>query len=417
MRCTLCTIARRKRRRYLFIKRKQYLFLENFQMIKPKLTRFKYFFLLTFLWTLSACENSSLSNFDFDFRGNSFDTSDAALQATQSRPKANELGIISYPTYQIAIARRDDTIESMAERLGQNPGELARYNGLAEGERLRNGEVLALPRTGSRGGQYLESSDEIEETTLSKDINVLELADNALKVAGGAENNQLDRTSSDTKNLMDPIKHSVVRGETVFTISRLYNISVRSLADWNGLDSNYTLREKQILIIPLVDKKAAKNTQKEVVESAAPAPPSSKKPQPRNVNKQEFSESTKTKISVPENGRMAYPLEGLIIREYSKNINDGIDFTAQAGTKVVAADTGLVATVTEDINQIAIVVLKHPGNILTVYANLTNIKVATNQNVNRGDILGEIPDGDPPYLHFEIREGFESVDPLEYLNN
>ena len=386
-------------------------------MIKPKLTKFKYFLLLPILWMLSACENSSLSNFDFDFRGNSFDTSDAALQATQSRPKANELGIISYPTYQIAVARRDDTIESMAERLGQNPGELARYNGLAEGERLRNGEVLALPRTGSRGGQYLESSDEIEETTLSKDINVLELADNALKVAGGSANNQLDRTSSDAKNLMDPIKHNVVRGETVFTISRLYNISVRSLADWNGLDSDYTLREGQILIIPLVDKKATKNTQKEIDESAVPAPPSSKKPQPRNVNTQEFSKSTDTKISVPENGKMAYPLEGLVIREYSKNINDGIDFTARAGTKVVAADTGLVATVTEDINQIAIVVLKHPGNILTVYANLTNIKVSTNQNVNRGDILGEIPDGDPPYLHFEIREGFESVDPLEYLNN
>ena len=386
-------------------------------MIKPKSTKFKYFFLLTILWALSACENSSLSNFDFDFRGNSFDTSDAALQATQSRPKANELGIISYPTYQIAVARRDDTIESMAERLGQNPGELARYNGLAEGERLRNGEVLALPRTGSRGGQYLESSDEIEETTLSKDINVLELADNALKVAGGSANNQLDRTSSDAKNLMDPIKHNVVRGETVFTISRLYNISVRSLADWNGLDSDYTLREGQILIIPLVDKKATKNTQKEIDESAVPAPPSSKKPQPRNVKTQEFSKSTDTKISVPENGKMAYPLEGLVIREYSKNINDGIDFTARAGTKVVAADTGLVATVTEDINQIAIVVLKHPGNILTVYANLTNIKVSTNQNVNRGDILGEIPDGDPPYLHFEIREGFESVDPLEYLNN
>ena len=386
-------------------------------MIKPKLTKFKYFFLLTILWALSACENSSLSNFDFDFRGNSFDTSDAALQATQSRPKANELGIISYPTYQIAVARRDDTIESMAERLGQNPGELARYNGLAEGERLRNGEVLALPRTGSRSGQYLESSDEIEETTLSKDINVLELADNALKVAGGSANNQLDRTSSDAKNLMDPIKHNVVRGETVFTISRLYNISVRSLADWNGLDSDYTLREGQILIIPLVDKKATKNTQKEIDESAVPAPPSSKKPQPRNVKTQEFSKSTDTKISVPENGKMAYPLEGLVIREYSKNINDGIDFTARAGTKVVAADTGLVATVTEDINQIAIVVLKHPGNILTVYANLTNIKVSTNQNVNRGDILGEIPDGDPPYLHFEIREGFESVDPLEYLNN
>jgi murein DD-endopeptidase MepM/ murein hydrolase activator NlpD len=386
-------------------------------MIKPKLTKFKSFFLLTILWTSSSCEKSALNNFDFDFRGNSFDTSDAALQATQSRPKADELGIISYPTYQIAIARRSDTIESMAERLGQNPSELARYNGLAEGERLRNGEVLALPKTGTRGGQYLETSDEIEETTLSRDINVLELADNALKVAGGARNNQLDRASSDAKNLMDPIKHTVVRGETVFIISRLYNISVRSLADWNGLDSDYTLREGQILIVPLVDKKATKNTKKKVVKSVAPPPPSSKKPQPRNMNNQEYSESSKNKISVPESGRMAYPLEGLVIREYSKNINDGIDFTAQAGTKVIAADTGLVATVTEDINQIAIIVLKHPGNILTVYANLTNINVSTNQNVNRGDILGEIPNGDPPYLHFEIREGFESVDPLEYLNN
>jgi LysM repeat protein len=175
-------------------------------MIKPKLTKFKSFFLLTILWTSSSCEKSALNNFDFDFRGNSFDTSDAALQATQSRPKADELGIISYPTYQIAIARRSDTIESMAERLGQNPSELARYNGLAEGERLRNGEVLALPKTGTRGGEYLETSDEIEETTLSRDINVLELADNALKVAGGARNNQLDRSSSDAKKLNGPDK-------------------------------------------------------------------------------------------------------------------------------------------------------------------------------------------------------------------
>ena len=99
-----------------------------------------------------------------------------------------------------------------------------------------------------------------------------------------------------------------------------------------------------------------------------------------------------------------------------KNKNDGIDFTAQVGTRVVAADTGVVATVTEDTNQIAIVVLKHPKNILTVYANLTNIQVSTNQNVLRGEVIGEIPEGDPPYLHFEIREGFESIDPLEYLN-
>ena len=385
-------------------------------MIRSIRISLKYCFYLSIFWNLSACGNSPLNNFDFDFRGNSFDTSDAALQATQSRPQADELGIINYPTYQVAIARRGDTVESMAIRLGQDANELARYNGLAEGQRLRNGEVLALPKISRSLRQYSADGEEIEETTLSKDINVLELADTALKVAGGPNNNRINRDSTNPKNLVDPIKHKVVRGETAFIISRLYNISVRSLADWNGLDSDYTVREGQILIVPLVDKKVQKKFKKEEIASVAPPPPSSKKPQPRNIAKQEAIEPSNTSISVPESGRMAYPIEGLVIREYSKNKNDGIDFTAQAGTKVVAADTGVVATVTEDTNQIAIVVLKHPKNILTVYANLTNIQVSNNQNVLRGEVIGEIPEGDPPYLHFEIREGFESIDPLEYLN-
>ena len=385
-------------------------------MIRSLRISLTYCFYLSIFWNLSACGNSPLNNFDFDFRGNSFDTSDAALQATQSRPQADELGIINYPTYQVAIARRGDTVESMAIRLGQDANELARYNGLAEGQRLRNGEVLALPKISRSSRQYSADDEEIEETTLSKDINILELADTALKVAGGSNNNRINRDSTDPKNLVDPIKHKVVRGETAFIISRLYNISVRSLADWNGLDSDYTVREGQILIVPLVDKKVQKKFKKEEIASVAPPPPSSKKPQPRNIAKQEAIEPSNTAISVPESGRMAYPIEGLVIREYSKNKNDGIDFTAQAGTRVVAADTGVVATVTEDTNQIAIVVLKHPKNILTVYANLTNIQVSTNQNVLRGEVIGEIPEGDPPYLHFEIREGFESIDPLEYLN-
>ena len=385
-------------------------------MYRSKLVILKYFVYLFIFGILSACANSPLNNFDFDFRGNSFDTSNAALQATQSRPKANELGIINYPTYQVAVARRGDTIETMARRLGQNESDLARYNGLTEGQRLRKGEVLALPKVSINREQELADSEEIEETTLSKDVNVLELADTALKIAGGSDNERANPTSSDTKNLVDPIKHKVVRGETAFIISRLYNISVRSLADWNGLGSDYSVREGQILIVPLIDNKIQKSMNGEETTALAPLPPSSKKPQPRNIAKREPTKPSINPISIPESGRMAYPIEGLIIREYSKNKNDGIDFTAQPGTRVVAADTGVVATVTEDTNQIAIVVLKHPKNILTVYANLTNIQVSTNQNVIRGDVLGEIPEGDPPYLHFEIREGFESIDPLNYLN-
>ena len=130
-------------------------------MDRSKLIKLKYFLYLFIFESLSACANSPLSNFDFDFRGNSFDTSDAALQATQSRPKANELGVINYPTYQVAIARRGDTIETMARRLGQDESDLARYNGLAQGQRLRNGEVLALPKISTNIEQDFAEGEEL----------------------------------------------------------------------------------------------------------------------------------------------------------------------------------------------------------------------------------------------------------------
>ena len=109
---------------------------------------------------------------------------------------------------------------------------------------------------------------------------MLELADTALKVAGGSNNNRINRDSTDPTNLVDPIKHKVVRGETAFIISRLYNISVRSLADWNGLDSDYTVREGQILIVPLVDKKVQKKFKKEEIASVAPPHLAPKNPNP-----------------------------------------------------------------------------------------------------------------------------------------
>jgi len=45
----------------------------------------------------------------------------------------------------------------------------------------------------------------------------------------------------------------VARGETAFTIARLYNVSVRALSDWNGLGPDLEVREDQYLLIPVVN--------------------------------------------------------------------------------------------------------------------------------------------------------------------
>jgi hypothetical protein len=61
---------------------------------------------------LSACVNTS--ELDWDLRGNGGDTSAAARQATAPAPRADANGIISYPDYQLAAARRGETVASMS---------------------------------------------------------------------------------------------------------------------------------------------------------------------------------------------------------------------------------------------------------------------------------------------------------------
>ena len=93
------------------------------------------------LATLAACED-----FDFDLRdmGNGFDTS-SAVQQLPGRPRPDDRGVISYPNYQVVVARQDDTIRGIAIRLGLNPDELAAYNGVETDAILRRDEIIALP--------------------------------------------------------------------------------------------------------------------------------------------------------------------------------------------------------------------------------------------------------------------------------
>ena len=90
---------------------------------------------------LAACKD-----FDFDLRdmGNGFDTS-SAVQTLPGRPRPDDRGVISYPNYQVVVARRDDTIRGIAIRLGLDANELAEYNGIDPDVILRRDEIIALP--------------------------------------------------------------------------------------------------------------------------------------------------------------------------------------------------------------------------------------------------------------------------------
>ena len=371
-----------------------------------------------FLIILSVCSCGVLSNLDFDFRGNEYDTSDAVRKAMKTRPLPDSRGIISYSTYEVAVARKGDTIKSIADRLGLKSQNIAAYNGMSSLEKLNDGQLISLPnRTDKRKFQLKNS------TSNRNEVNVTELASTAIETAT-SKKKVIKKSTSEQEN--EPIRHKVSRGETAFTISRLYNVSIRSLADWNGLDSNYTIREGQYLLIPLPRDKIVTEvaTVKPGKNSKTPSPPSSAEalPEPIPTENLEITSGKSKSSTRPENiepsntGQFSYPVNGKIIRDYVKNKTDGIDISAPEGTPIVAAEKGIVAAITSDTQEVPIIVLKHEGNLLTVYAGIGDIGVKEKEKVLKSQLLGKIRPGNPSFLHFEVRRGFESIDPMEFLD-
>ena len=374
---------------------------------------------------LSACSDG----LDFDMRGAFGDapsTADAARNATADRPRPDERGIISYPSYQVAVARRGDTVITLSERIGADAVRVARFNGLEPTDGLRDGELVALPSRVSEplGGPITPGSVDITALAGS----AIDEANSTSDVSTSTLEPAPRPRQPDGVSGVEPVRHKVERGETAYSIARLYNVSVRSLADWNGLSADFGVREGQYLLIPVAlpgDPQSALDPTRTSLPgegSETPEPPSASKPLPdeETVPSSEPVETTLAPdLSEPEtdsDARMSMPVRGDIIREYAKGKNDGIDIAADPGTPVRAAAAGTVAAITEDTNGVPIIVVKHADNVLTVYSNVDNVSVSKGQSVSRGDKLAEIRNEGTSAVHFEVREGFDSVDPGPYLN-
>ncbi|GHE02756.1 peptidase M23B [Defluviimonas sp. 20V17] len=396
---------------------------------------------------LSACTDG----FDWDLRshGNGFDTSGAVRAAMAKRPRPDNRGIISYPGYQVVVAREGDTVMSIASRIGINPGELARYNGISPNVALRGGEVLALPTrvaepsaaTGAYaagGGAAGVSGQQVgNQVGGSGQINITALANNAIDRSQGENPPSARSTQPVIQSGQQPLRHKVRPGETAYSIARLYNVPVKSLADWNGLDANLDVRVGQILLIPVPKRNATSAGASAAAGSAiattavsppgqltpVPQPPSASRPLPAGSPPAAAGPGPKVPPS-PDLGKdrtkassakFDMPVQGKIIRGYVKGKSDGIDISAPAGTAVHAADSGTVAAITKDVDRVPVMVVRHADNLLTVYANIDRIKVKKGEKIRRGQTIAVVRKGSPSFVHFEVRKGFSSVDPMPYL--
>lgn len=365
---------------------------------------------------LSACANAPALDWDLRSAGTGLNTSEAAREAGP-RPAADANGVISYPGYQVAVARRGDTVAAVASRVGLQADALAQYNALRPTDTLNEGEILALPSRVS-ASPAAGTGSVIGAPGSGGPIDVTTIATTALDRVGTTTPAAPAKPASGA----EPVRHRVARGETAFSIARSYNVSAKSLADWNGLGSDLAVREGQYLIIPVAGAPAP------LVDASAPGsgsqtpePPSAKKPLPDEkvapaaTKPKEVPASPEMSADRTTSAKFAMPVAGKIIRGYVKKKNDGIDIAAAAGTAVKAAADGTVAAVTKDTEGTPIVVIRHADNILTVYAGVDGVKLAKGAAVKRGQTIATVRAGDPSFVHFEVRKGVDSVDPMPYL--
>ena len=352
---------------------------------------------------LAACVGSP-SEWDFDFRPNS----PRGTVAVADRPDPDSRGLISYDSYQVAIARRGDTVGDVATRIGLPAAELASYNGRSAADALRDGEVLALPRRVD-GGPTAAGTD------------IASIAGAAIDAADGANPTPAGPQLPDGQ---EPVRHRIARGETAYSVARLYGVSVRSLAEWNGLGPDLAVREGQFLMIPIVIETVAAADDSRPGDSVAPLPPSAANPLPGSIETATLPnlEGTGTGTVAPaptaapaaSSAPLIRPVSGSIVRAYGSG-NEGIDIGASAGTPVRAAADGTVAAITQDTDQVPILVIRHSGGLLTVYANIQNIAVSRGDRISQGQTVASVGPGSPSFLHFEVRRGFEAVDPADFL--
>ena len=133
--------------------------------------------------------------------------------------------------------------------------------------------------------------------------------------------------------------------------------------------------------------------------------------------------------SIGATGSYKWPVDCYIITsEYGYRIHPlqqttkfhaGVDIGAQSGQAIYAADSGSVAVSTYNDSYGNYVLINHGNGNSTLYAHMSSTAVSSGQSVSKGQVIGYVGStgwSTGPHLHFEIRSGGSTVNPLQFFS-
>lgn len=226
----------------------------------------------------------------------------------------------------------------------------------------------------------------------------------------------------DRLRLASPRTHTVAKGETVYSISRQYDVQLSALTRTNRIGSPFTISIGQKLAIPTGAAQPVKPIQVAAKKPAVtPQPAAAPKPKPKAATPKQIAALPNPPART---GKLfSWPVSGKLLSSFGSQSggrhNDGLNIKARRGATIVAAESGVVAYAGSELRGFGnLLLIKHADGFMTAYAHTDTVLVERGQKVRRGQAIARVGSSgsvNTPQLHFEIRKGRKAVNPLRYL--
>ena len=196
--------------------------------------------------------------------------------------------------------------------------------------------------------------------------------------------------------------HQVEAEETVATLASRYKVAAADIEEINGLDKGQIPAVGDRIFIPGAVSWSG-DGEKTWSRSGAPAPA----PAP----------------AAATGGTLLWPVPGGALSSKfgtrGERPHEGIDIRAPRGTAILAAADGTVMYAGDGVRGYGnMIIIRHAGGLVTVYAHNQRNHAAEGVKVTRGQVIGEVGSSgraSGTHLHFEVRRGESPEDPLPHL--
>lgn len=182
--------------------------------------------------------------------------------------------------------------------------------------------------------------------------------------------------------------HTVRRGETLWRIAYTHGVSVRELMTLNNIKDVGSLKVGQRIRIPVAER----STERRVGE-----------------------DSRRVEGGQVPGLAVARPVRGGV-EAYKK----GVRIYCNEGAAASAVLPGEVEYTGSLVGYRNVVILRHAGEVYSVYAGLGDVTVAAGQAVRQGQVVGRVvrlPHYDRSFLYFELVVGGRNVDPVRHFRD